>query len=284
MTKKKIVFAGAGQMGKAALRLVNPEHYTVEAFADNSPALQGTLYCGLPVISAAEAVAMAPDGIFVAVAGKERAAQLHRQFRDLGYTGPIEQLCDYAQKLDIRGAVAELLAGQIAAVPGAIAELGVYKGEFSAHLNRLLPERTLYLFDTFEGFDARDVSAEQGEGYSRASEGDFADTSVELVLAKLTTPEKAIVRKGYFPATADGLEDQFALVSLDADLYEPTLQGLRWFYPRMNPGGVILLHDYHNTRFAGVKAAVEQFRAENGPLLLAPVADLHGSIMLLKPY
>ena len=62
------------------------------------------------------------------------------------------------------------------------------------------------------------------------------------------------------------------------------MQGLRWFYPRMNPGGVILLHDYHNTRFAGVKAAVEQFRSENGPLLLAPVADLHGSIMLLKPY
>lgn len=284
MTKKKIVFAGAGQMGKAALRLVNPEHYAPAAFADNSPALQGTLYCGIPVVSVTEAIAMEPDGIFIALAGTERTVQLHRQFRDLGYTGPIEQLCDYAQKLDIRGAVAELLAGQIYSVPGDIAELGVYKGEFSAHLNRLLPERTIYLFDTFGGFDGQDVSTEQGEGYSCAAEGDFADTSTELVLAKLTAPEKAIVRKGYFPATAEGLEARFALVSLDADLYEPTLQGLRWFFPRMNPGGVILLHDYNNTRFSGVKAAVEQFKNENGPLLLAPVGDLHGSVMILKPY
>ena len=37
-------------------------------------------------------------------------------------------------------------------LPGAIAEVGVYRGEISAFLNKLLPEKKIYLFDTFEGF------------------------------------------------------------------------------------------------------------------------------------
>ena len=39
---------------------------------------------------------------------------------------------------------------------GSMAELGVYKGEFSACLNQMLPDRKLYLFDTFEGFHNND--------------------------------------------------------------------------------------------------------------------------------
>lgn len=99
----------------------------------------------------------------------------------------------------------------------------------------------------------------------------------------MTAPGQVVIRKGYFPATAEGVEARFALVSLDADLYAPTLSGLRWFYPRMVSGGVILLHDYENQRFPGVKRAVEAFEAEQGRTLLLPVGDLHGSVMLIRP-
>jgi len=199
----------------------------------------------------------------------------------LGYTGEIRTLAEYAETMDIRGAVFDLLAERVEKLPGDLAELGVYQGDFAARINSRFPERTLYLFDTFEGFDARDMASETG--YSKASAGDFADTSVELVLSKLRAPEAAVVRKGYFPETAEGLEARFAFVSLDADLYEPTFAGLEWFYPRMVSGGILLLHDYENARFSGVRAAVDAYERTCGPLLMLPVGDLHGSVMVIHP-
>lgn len=278
-----IILIGAGQMGRAAFRLVNQEYYTITAFADNSAALQGKALCGLPILSVEDAAAQEPDGMLIAVAGQERTEQLRAQLRELGYSGQVQILADYARALDIRNAVFELLADRIEKLDGDLAELGVYRGEFAAKLNRRFPERTLYLFDTFEGFDQRDVGVETESGYSRAAAGDFADTSPELILSRMAAPETVVIRKGYFPETVQGLEARFALVSLDADLYEPTLNGLKWFYPRMVSGGVILLHDYQNARFGGVRAAVEAFEQEFGPLLLLPVGDLHGSAMVIRP-
>jgi len=46
-------------------------------------------------------------------------------------------------------------------------------------------------------------------------------------------------------------------VHFDVDLYESTLACLRFFYPRMLPGGVMLSHDY--SILAGVRKAVDEF-------------------------
>ena len=278
-----IILMGAGQMGQAALRLVNRTNYSVIAIADNNAALHGQSLSGIPICSAAEAVALHPDAVVITVAGQDRTAQMIQQLRQIGYQGEIRTLQEYADALDIRGAVFDLLVDRIAKLPGDLAELGVYRGAFASHINHCFPDRTLYLFDTFEGFDSRDVAIELQGKYSRAVEGDFADTSVDLILSKMSAPEHVVVRKGYFPETTEGLEASFAFVSLDADLYESTLNGLNWFYPRMVSGGVILLHDYQNARFSGVQAAVEAYEKKCGPLLLLPVGDLHGSAMVIHP-
>ena len=97
-------------------------------------------------------------------------------------------------------------------------------------------------------------------------------------------PEQAVIRRGYFPDTAAGLEqERFCLVSLDADLYAPILSGLIFFYPRLVPGGMILLHDYNNERFRGARQAVEEFEKQYGRLCLVPLCDLHGSAVIVKP-
>src|ERR1022692_3821606 len=49
---------------------------------------------------------------------------------------------------------------------GSVAELGVYKGKFARYINQYFPKRSLYLFDTFEGFDNRDVVAEKENKFS----------------------------------------------------------------------------------------------------------------------
>ena len=169
----------------------------------------------------------------------------------------------------------EAICRELEGVPGAIAELGVFRGEFAAAMNALLPERTLYLFDTFEGFDPKEAAP---EGLAAAHE----NASAEAVLRRLMHAERAIVRAGLFPATAEGLEqERFALVSLDADLEESTLAGLRWFAPRMQPGGYLLLHDWNHPGLPGVRRALERYEAETGSRLRGvPICDITGSLII----
>ena len=170
----------------------------------------------------------------------------------------------------------EALCLRLEGVPGAAAELGVYRGGFARWLSALLPERTLYLFDTFEGFDPAE-SAEEGAGFTEA----HRNTSAEQVLAALPHPERAVIRQGLFPQTAAGLEaERFSLVSLDADLEESTLAGLRFFWPRMSEGGYLLLHDYNNPRLPGVRRALERFEAEAGRLPAVPLCDVSGTLVI----
>ena len=170
----------------------------------------------------------------------------------------------------------EAICGRLEHVPGAAAELGVNRGGFARWISELLPDRTLYLFDTFTGFDPAE-SRDCGEGFREA----HRITSVGTVLNALPHPERAAVRQGLFPGTASGLEgERFALVSLDADLEESTLAGLRFFVPRMSEGGYILLHDYNNPKLPGVRRALERYESENGRLPAVPLCDINGTLVI----
>jgi O-methyltransferase len=89
------------------------------------------------------------------------------------------------------------------------------------------------------------------------------------------------VHPGYFPDSAVGLrENNYALVNMDADLYIPTKAGLEYFYPRISPGGVIMIHDY-NEKWEGLMKAVDEFAATiPEPLVVIP--DLDSTVMILK--
>src|SRR6266540_1215034 len=65
----------------------------------------------------------------------------------------------------IRLSTLELISFEIKKrnLKGNVAELGVYKGKFAKHINKFFPERKLYLFDTFEGFDNRDITSEKAK-------------------------------------------------------------------------------------------------------------------------
>ena len=175
----------------------------------------------------------------------------------------------------VRFKTLETICRELKDVPGAVAELGVFRGEFAAAMNALLPERKLFLFDTFTGFDPAETAP---EGLAAAHE----NASAEAVLQRLPHAENAVVRAGLFPETAAGLEDEtFALVSLDADLEESTLAGLRWFVPRMVSGGFLLLHDWNHPGLPGVRRALERYEAETGQRLRGvPVCDIAGSLII----
>ena len=176
----------------------------------------------------------------------------------------------------VRLATLELLCRRLADVPGAAAELGVYRGFFARCINQLLPERKIYLFDSFEGF-AEEACA------TDTFQAAHANTTIEKVLAILPYPEKVILKPGFFPESLGGLEEQFCLVSLDVDFYQTTLEGLRYFWPRIAEGGYLLLHDWGNPKLPGVAKALQDFERENGCRIPAiPLCDVGGSLILCK--
>ena len=305
---------GAGELIDTALPAER-----VTAFVESSPAQESFL--GKPILSPEELANRAYDLVIVTGRGAEAIAERcaalgidgekllflknHTMLADRNRCYPlaaellgadfVERLkqsqrliraprrsareCLPPEELDndyVRLKTLELLCRQIAEVPGAAAELGVYRGGFARCINLLLPERRLYLFDTFSGFNA-----EEAAGYGAGFVNAHRNTAEERVRAILPHPERAVFRRGLFPATAQGLEERFALVSLDADLEESCYQGLRWFLPRLNPGGYLLLHDYDNPDLPGVRAALARYAAETGErLCTVPLCDVNGTLVI----
>ena len=167
------------------------------------------------------------------------------------------------------------------AIPGAFAELGVYKGETARLLHLMDPERALHLLDTFDGLPPDDLKRETGEAATYTNKN-FKDTSAARVLDKIVGDHSRIkIHQGYFPESSSGLEHEtFALVSLDADLYNPTLEGLRFFYPRLSPGGVLFVHDY-NHKWEGLVKAFNEFTATI-PEVPVLIPDLYGTVLIVK--
>lgn len=276
---KTAVILGAGQMGYKLAALLAKNHIQLLAYGDNDPSCHSEA-ASVPVLSVEAALALSPDMAFVGVASAARCQELRTQARALGYTGEVVMLSDLAATFDLRAAFLQSLLPRLQDVEGDLAELGVYQGDFAWQLNAALPERRLHLFDTFSGFSESDLAAET-EAINPQGKVDFSDTSIRAVLERMLFPEQVVVHAGHFPETAADDLGPFALVSVDADLYAPTLAALRYFLPRMRRGGVILVHDYANPRFPGVAQAVQEYERENGALSLLPLPDLHGTAAII---
>ncbi|MGC8475830.1 MAG: TylF/MycF/NovP-related O-methyltransferase [Acetobacteraceae bacterium] len=163
-------------------------------------------------------------------------------------------------------------------VAGDLAELGVYRGETAGLLARMARRlgRTAWLLDTFGGFDAADLT-----GIDGGQRKQFADTSLEAVRA-LVGEEATRFIQGHFPASAAQLpEARYCLVHIDCDLYAPISAGLSYFYPRLEPGGFLIIHDYSSLAWEGAEKAVDDFFADK-PESVMPLPDGCGSAVIRK--
>ena len=274
---------GSGQAGMMTATWLPPEH-TVICFIDNDESKQGSTVGKIPVTSLGEALELGPEAILVAVLNREAVAEIEEQVTEAGFHGEVWNLDTFRTLQDLRCSALRLIACEIESrgIPGACAELGVYRGAFAAEINRLLPDRELVLLDTFSGFDEEDLNAEAVPESGRCR--DFSNTSPDLVLGMLPHPEQATIVKGRFPESVRGhldLPDTYAFVNIDPDLYLPTLSGLEYFWPRLSDGGTILVHDYTSLQYPGVHEAVREYCEKMG-IFPVPLSDLHGSCAIVK--
>ncbi|HFU5770427.1 TPA: TylF/MycF/NovP-related O-methyltransferase [Campylobacter jejuni] len=166
-------------------------------------------------------------------------------------------------------------------IKGAVAELGVWRGETARYINEYFKDDIFYLLDTFEGFDEKDITKETGLA-KQANTNDFSDTSLEFVKKQILHLNKCHFIKGYFPQSAIQIprDEKFKFVNIDVDLYQPILEGLKYFYPRLVKDGVILVHDYFHPYYTGTKKAVDEF-CESLNLKTLPIGDAF-SVMIVK--
>lgn len=211
----------------------------------------GSTLDGIPIVPPEAIPGLEPDAIFISMLNKDACSSVRARLEAMQIRAKIVTAPELRQTFDLRLAALRMIAQEVCG-NGASAEQSpswaCIRG-FCGGDEPPFPDRALYLFDTFSGFDQRDVTVEGERRFSRAAVG-TADTSVGAVRQRSPHPDRAVFKIGYFPETAHDIETTFAVVSLDADLYKPLHDGLRYFYPLMTRGGYIIVHDYNNTRFS----------------------------------
>ena len=140
-----------------------------------------------------------------------------------------------------------------------------------------VPQKTVYLADTFEGVVK--VSSKD----TRYVGGEHADTSEELVrdLLKNTGASNARILKGMFPEKNSAeLQGPIALLHVDVDVYQSARDVVMWALPRIPAGGVIVFDDYGFFGCEGVtKVAQELHEQLSG---FAFVHNLNGHAILVR--
>jgi len=144
------------------------------------------------------------------------------------------------------------------AVPleGDTAECGVYKGASSFLICRRIAglKKKHHIFDSFEG-----LSTPMDEDGSYWKKGDLA-SSEDIVREHLKEFNFVVYHKGWMPERFHEVSDvKFCLVHLDVDLFQPTLDSLRFFYERITPGGIIVCDDYGFITCPGARKAMDLF-------------------------
>jgi O-methyltransferase len=170
-------------------------------------------------------------------------------------------------------------------IPGAFVECGVWKGgsmmAAAAALKQLgQTGRDLYLFDTYEGMTApteldRSLHGQTAAQMMAATTPDEANIwalapleEVRKNMASTGYPAERIhYKKGKVEDTLPGeAPDQIALLRLDTDWYESTRHEMEHLFPRLVPGGVLIVDDYGH--WEGSRRAVDEYIERHGLRLL----------------
>ncbi len=270
----KVIMFGTGTTGRELYSHIC-EKDEVIAFADNDKTKWGTTLFGITIYKPEVCLLeMEYDTVIISAFGG--FDEIVRQCIELGIPREKIDLSHFAASRKSRIIFLKDMAALLNEYEqnADVAEAGVYYGDFAKWINTYFPERTLHLFDTFEGFDKRDIVVERENGFSEEKEGHLSGSSVSIVMEKMPHPEKCKVYKGYFPDTATGIDRKFCFVNLDMDLYLPTYNGLHFFQNKMTDNGIIVVHDYYTKGYKGAKEAVDKFCQEcNGRIVRYPIGD-----------
>lgn len=156
-------------------------------------------------------------------------------------------------------------------VPGDLIEAGCWRGGTVIMMRGILKayginDRTVWAADSFEGLpkpDPERFPADSADINYTAEELKVPLEEVRANLARYDLFDGGVeFLKGWFRDTLPTVSDKrWALVRLDGDLYESTMDGLVNLYPQLSPGGFLIVDDYG---WENCRQAVDDYRSEHG--------------------
>ncbi|TPN38856.1 macrocin O-methyltransferase [Mesorhizobium sp. B2-3-3] len=164
-------------------------------------------------------------------------------------------------------------------VPGDFIETGVWRGGCCILMRGVLAanaitDRKVYVADSFDGLpppDAENFPADQGDRLYEYRQLAVDQAQVQSNFAAYDLLDDQVVFvKGLFGDTLPDLKaGPFALIRLDGDMYESTMDSLEALYPRLSPGGFAIIDDLAHLP---CRKAVEDYRARNH--ITAPMHEI----------
>ena len=208
--------------------------------------------------------------------------------RELGLDWPAEAetMIGMQRLTSLQNCVETVLAEGI---PGDLVETGVWRGGACILMRAVLAAhgdttRSVWLADSFQGVPRSDVVNYKADKGIRA---DLAAGILGVSEAEVRAnferygllDEKVRFLPGWFKDTLHNAPiDRIAVLRLDGDLYESTIQALDALYPRLSSGGFCIVDDYLAVK--ACEQAVTDYRAKHG--ISAEIVDIDGTGVLWR--
>jgi O-methyltransferase len=167
-------------------------------------------------------------------------------------------------------------------VPGDFIETGVWRGGACILMRAVLKawnvgDRNVWVADSFEGLPPPSPDkypADRGDNSYEYRELAIPLEQVRANFAKYDLLDGQVrFLKGWFKDTLPAAPiDRLAVLRLDGDMYESTMDALNALYRKVSPGGFVIVDDYILPK---CRAAIADFRQANA--ITEPVLDIDGA-------
>ena len=156
-------------------------------------------------------------------------------------------------------------------VPGDLIETGVWRGGATIFMRAWLmahgiTDRTVWVADSFDGLPPPTLPQDEGVDLSKRTNPFLAvpRTEVEALFARYDLLDGQVrFLQGWFRDTLPTAPiERLALLRLDGDLYESTMDALQALYHKVSPGGFVVVDDYYTNPTCA--AAITDFRTARG--------------------
>ncbi|MCK9874148.1 TylF/MycF family methyltransferase [Nocardiopsis dassonvillei] len=169
-------------------------------------------------------------------------------------------------------------------VEGDLIETGVWRGGATIFMRAVLrayseQDRNVWVADSFEGLPEADPKAYPLDRIAPLHLlNDFLAVSADTVRENFARygllDDRVRFLEGFFRDTLPTAPiERLAVLRLDGDMFESTMDALTHLYPKLSPGGFVIVDDYHV--MPPCRFAVERYRKEHG--ISSPIRDIDGS-------
>ena len=201
-----------------------------------------------------------------------RLSQLAPDSQDEGTAWPetAETMIGIKRLDNLQYCIRDVLARK---VPGDLIECGAWRGGATIFMRAALfayndPGRRVWVADSFEGLPAPDPATYPADLHDEHfKQGDQLAVGVDTVRLNFARygllDDRVKFLVGWFKNTLpQSLIERLAVLRIDADMYEGTIQALESLYSKVSPGGYVIIDDYG--AMESCQAAVNEFRQREG--------------------